>query len=467
MGNMSFMTNAKAYIVKYDKETPAMDTSTRFNPACRTELASLLDSFSAPVVLLSADYRVLAANRSYTRRFNPAEAPTGRYCYEQSHHYTRPCHEMGEECPMQACLASGKPQRVLHLHHTPDGEEHVDVELRPIHNERGELTAFIEIINPIQSEKDAAGRLKLIGRSPAFTHMLELIGRVAPSQSAVLLLGESGTGKELAAHAVHRASPRAGGPFVPVDCSGLTESLFESELFGHEKGSFTGAHSQKQGLVEAARGGTLFLDEIGDVPLNLQVKLLRLLETGTYRRVGSVEPQQAEFRLVCATHRDLTAMVESGDFRRDLFYRISAFPIELPALRERLEDMPQLVASLLERLAPKRKVEVDQEAMACLSAHDYPGNIRELRNLLERALLLSDGRYITRAHFPGLTGPVETGRQAAPATFSRLVPLTEMEQHYLRWALGRYPADKPALANELGISERTLYRKLERLNGEE
>ena len=440
-----------------------MDVTTRFSPACHGEVSSLLDCFTAPVVLLSVDYRVLATNSSYARRFNPRQAPAGRYCYELSHHYARPCHEMGEECPMQACLASGKPQRVLHLHHTPEGEEHVDVELCPIRNQQGELTAFIEILNPIQSEKDATGRLKLIGRSPAFTHMLELIGRVAPSESAVLLLGESGTGKELAAHAVHRASPRAHGPFVPVDCSGLTESLFESELFGHEKGSFTGAQSQKPGLVEAARGGTLFLDEIGDVPLNLQVKLLRLLETGTYRRVGSVEPRQAEFRLVCATHRDLAKMVETGEFRRDLYYRISAFPIELPALRERLVDMPQLVASLLERLAPERAVEVDEEAMACLTGYDFPGNIRELRNLLERALLLSDGRHISRAHFPGIAAPAETKQQSSPATFSRLVPLAEMERHYLHWALRQFPADKHTLAKGLGISERTLYRKLEKV----
>jgi len=440
-----------------------MDVTSQFHTACLGEVSALLDCFTAPVVLLSTDYRILATNRSYARRFKRVNSSSGSYCYEISHHYARPCHEMGEECPMQACLSSGKSQRVLHLHHTPDGEEHVDVELCPIHNEQGELSAFIEIINPIQSEKDAAGRLKLIGRSPSFTRMLELIGRVAPSDTAALLLGESGTGKELAAHAVHRASPRANGPFVPVDCSGLTESLFESELFGHEKGSFTGAHSQKLGLVEAARGGTLFLDEIGEVPLNLQVKLLRLLETGTYRRVGSVEPRQAEFRLVCATHRDLEMMVETGAFRRDLYYRISAFPIEMPALRERIEDLPYLIASLLERLAPERTVELDEEAMACLTAHHYPGNIRELRNLLERALLLSDGRLISRRHFPGLTGAQEEQMQTGPAIFSRLVPLYEMEQYYLRWAYGQQSINKHTLARKLGISERTLYRKLEKL----
>jgi DNA-binding NtrC family response regulator len=292
---------------------------------------------------------------------------------------------------------------------------------------------------------------------------MELIGRVAPSESTVLLLGESGTGKELAAHAIHRASHRAEGPFVPVDCSGLTESLFESELFGHEKGAFTGAHSRKQGLVEAARGGTLFLDEVGDIPLNLQVKLLRLLETGTFRRVGSVEPQQAEFRLVCATHRGLQAMVEDGSFRRDLFYRISAFPITLPALKERLEDLPLLVDALLQRLAPQRKVRIDTGALACLRGYSFPGNIRELRNILERALLLADGTEISAEHLPGICASEESTGTAATPLFRQLLPLDELEQHYLRWVVAHHQGDKRTLAEALGVSERTLYRKLEGL----
>jgi transcriptional regulator with PAS, ATPase and Fis domain len=438
----------------------------RFNPGCLSEVSSLLDSFPTPVVLINTDYQILGTNRSYRHLFGEAEAATGKQCYAVSHHYARPCHQMGEECPMQACLASGEPQRVLHQHHSPEGEEHVDVELCPIRNGQGEITAFIEIIRPIKSERDEEGRHKLIGHSRAFTHTLELIGRVAPSESAVLLLGESGTGKELAAHAVHRASHRAGGPFVPVDCSGLTESLFESELFGHEKGAFTGAHSRKQGLVEAARGGTLFLDEIGDVPLNLQVKLLRLLETGTFRRVGSVEPQQAEFRLVCATHRDLQEMVEDGSFRRDLYYRISAFPITLPSLQQRVEDLPLLVDGLLQRLYPDRKMKVTEEALACLRAYRYPGNIRELRNIMERALLLANGDEINGNHLPEICAKEPAVPQAIAPQFGELLPLEEMEQHYLRWAVSNHLGDKRSLAKELGISERTLYRKLEKAQTE-
>jgi len=430
---------------------------------CISEFTSMLEGFHDPTVLISPDYEILATNRHYAQQHGVEESEVvGRHCYEVSHHYRRPCHEMGEHCPMQASRETGSPQRVLHLHHTPQGEEHVDVELCPIHNEAGVASAYVEIMRTIVSAK--GDRQKLVGRSPAFTHTMELVGRVAPSEATVLLLGESGTGKELAALAVHRASERATGPFVPVECSGLSENLFESELFGHEKGAFTGAQSQKQGLVESARGGTLFLDEIGDIPLNLQVKLLRLLETGTYRRVGSVEPRQAEFRLVCATHRGLEEMVERGEFRRDLYFRISVFPILLPALRERREDLPLLCESLLTRLAPGRALKLSDEALTCLQQYDFPGNIRELRNLLERAILLADGERLELRHFPGICTTRQTAEGAKSTSgFDSLIPLQDLEQHYLHWAISTYPGDKGWLAKQLGVSERTLYRKLEKV----
>ncbi len=219
--------------------------------------------------------------------------------------------------------------------------------------------------------------------------------RVAPSSLPVLLLGESGTGKEMFARAVHEASSRASGPFVVVDCSGLTESLFESELFGYEKGAFTGAITRKPGLVETADGGTLFLDEMGDVPLSMQVKLLRLIESGTYRRVGSVETRQADFRLVAATHKPLEQMVSGGLFRQDLYFRIAAFPIHLPALRERLDDLPLLAESILQRGGgPTDQLHLSAEALARMRAYHWPGNIRELRNVLDRARLYADDGVI-------------------------------------------------------------------------
>ena len=243
---------------------------------------------------------------------------------------------------------------MLHLHHTPRGEEHVDVELTPIIGASGKIEYFVERMLTVREASSFPAESGLVGKSPAFNRMLELVRRVAPSGTTALLLGESGTGKELVAQAIHQQSGREQGPFVVVECSGLTETLFESELFGYEKGAFTGANQRKIGLVESAAGGTLFLDEVGDIPLSLQVKLLRLLETGTFRRVGGVETLRADFRLIAATHRDLKDMVEHGSFRRDLYYRLSVFPIHLPALRERREDIALLAETLLTRLAPGR-----------------------------------------------------------------------------------------------------------------
>jgi two-component system, NtrC family, response regulator HydG len=265
---------------------------------------------------------------------------------------------------------------------------------------QGQIRYFMETMNPLREFGMASGAHGMVGRSQAYNRMLELINRAAPAMTAVLLLGESGTGKELAAHALHSLSPRASKPFVPVDCSGMTETLFESELFGYEKGAFTGANQRKIGLVEAAAGGTLFLDELGDIPLSLQVKLLRLLETGTFRRVGGVETLRADFRLVAATHRGLKDMVEAGSFRRDLFYRISAFPIHLPALRERRDDLPLLIDTLLARLAPERAMQLGKGVLSSLMAYAFPGNIRELRNILERAVLLADGNLIDLPQLP-------------------------------------------------------------------
>jgi transcriptional regulator with PAS, ATPase and Fis domain len=295
--------------------------------------------------------------------------------------------------------------------------------------------------------------------------MLARVMRVAPSMAAVLLLGETGTGKELVAQAIHEARLRAAGPFVAVDCSGLTETLFESELFGYEKGAFTGATHRKTGLVEAASGGTLFLDEIGDLPLPLQVKLLRLLETGTYRRVGGIETQRADFRLVAATHRDLAAMVKTESFRRDLYYRINTFPVHTPALRERIGDLPLLAESLLARVAPGRNLRLTATALDLLDQLPFEGNIRELRNLLERASLLADGTEIEPRHLldteADLPSQAPTPNQIAYAT--DWPTLDAHERQYLSFAVGNFRGDRATLAKRLGISERTLFRKIKDL----
>src|SRR3569623_1046109 len=304
------------------------------------ELICFLETHPDPQIVMGIDYRILAANAAYRRVYAGERNVVGQFCYAISHGYSRPCDECGESCPLAASRVSGEPRRVLHLHHTPRGEEHVDVELTPIIGTSGKVEYFVERMLTVREASSFPAESGMVGKSPAFNRMLELVRRVVPSDTAALLLGESGTGKELVAQAIHQQSRREHGPFVVVECSGLTETLFESELFGYEKGAFTGASQRKIGLVESASGGTLFLDEVGDIPLSLQVKLLRLLETGTFRRVGGVETLRADFRLIAATHRDLKAMVERGSFRRDLYYRLSVFPIHLPALRTARRHRP-------------------------------------------------------------------------------------------------------------------------------
>lgn len=419
------------------------------------ELISLLGALPGPRILVDRDFRILAANGAYYSEYGDHEGLIGRTCYEVSHHFDRPCDQCGESCPRAMADQSGKTSRVLHLHHTSHGEEYVDVELIPLRGADGVARYYIEGMTPLRERAGERPLAGMVGRSPAFNRMLELIHRVAPRDTPVLLLGESGTGKELAAQTLHNLSPRSGKPFVPVDCSGMTESLFESELFGHEKGAFTGASQRKTGLVEAAAGGTLFLDELGDIPLSLQVKLLRLLESGTFRRVGDVDIQRADFRLVAATHRDLPAMVKAGTFRQDLYYRLSAFPIRLPALRERQEDLPLLVDSLLQRLSPRRPMTLAPGALDRLAAHDFPGNIRELRNILERGMILADGDWIGAEHL--LLGDTKPDGMAGE---SGIPSLEDVERRHLLDTLARLKGDKNALARHLGISRRTIDRKL-------
>ncbi|MDE1929914.1 MAG: sigma 54-interacting transcriptional regulator [Burkholderiales bacterium] len=430
-------------------------------------LTSYLEHEAWPMIVLDPQYRILAANTAYQRQFGAVDRPyVGQPCYAISHHYDVPCDQAGEHCTMKRAFELKGPDRVLHIHHTPRGPEHVDVELRPLLDAGGAVVAYVERLATLRQASAQASADGLVGRAPAFVDALAAVQRVAPSTLPVLLLGESGTGKELFARAVHEASERARGPFVVVDCSGLTETLFESELFGYEKGAFTGAQARKKGLVETADGGTLFLDEIGDVPLSMQVKLLRLIETGAFRRVGGIETQQADFRLVAATHQPLVEMVADGRFRRDLYYRISPFPIALPPLRERSDDIPMLTDSMLRRGgAARRRHSIEPAAMARLQAHDWPGNIRELRNVLERARLFADDGVVRAAHLPAGLGraPSAPGRERAAAQAAPCAPGARDEQAELLRMVEAGAWTRLEMARRLGLSERTLYRRLKAL----
>lgn len=420
--------------------------------------AAVLDALEYPAILLTADYRIVASNRLYRDSFG--ELPPAARCYEVSHGYDRPCDQAGESCPLAACKQGGGKERVLHVHNSPRGREHIDVEMIPLLDDAGVACYFIEVLKPVAIASAQANATRMVGSSVAFNQMLEMINLVARHDTSVLLLGETGTGKELAASAIHEASRRGDKSMVTVECAGLSDTLFESELFGHVKGAFTGAVSNKRGLLELARGGTLFLDEIGDVPLGMQVKLLRLLETGTYRALGDAQVRRADFRLVCATHKDLREQVQRGEFREDLYFRINAFPIVLPPLRQRRDDIPLLARSILEKLHPERSYRLSDKAMSQLMALPFTGNIRELRNVLERATIFAREQLIDQDVLSRcLSEPIEQ-REPDQAVWT---DLATQERRYLRQLLAHCQGDKARAAQIAGISVRSLYRRLQSL----
>ncbi|GAB3269512.1 sigma-54 interaction domain-containing protein [Parahaliea aestuarii] len=420
------------------------------------DFSSLLESIEHPAILLSPDYDILASNLSYRQSFG--QPHPGERCYQISHGYDRPCDQAGESCPLAACKTSLEKERVLHIHNTPRGKEHIDVEMMPLKDANGEVLYFVEILKPVNIASAEIHRERMVGRSPAFNRVVELINLVAPRDASVLLLGESGSGKELAANAIHEMSQRADRNFVVVECAGLTEPLFESELFGHVKGAFTGATHNKPGLLEEAHGGTLFLDEIGDVPLGMQVKLLRLLETGAYRAVGSTQLKRADFRLVCATHKDLSQMVEVGEFRKDLYYRLNTFPITLPPLRERPDDIALIARSLLEKLAADRTYHLTDSAIKRLQVEPFPGNSRELRNVMERAIIFARSNVIDAQV---LENCFDVRATVATVAEEEWLDLRTRERHYLEQLMTHCSGDKEKAAAIAGISVRSLYRKLE------
>ncbi|MFY9553735.1 MAG: sigma-54 dependent transcriptional regulator [Blastocatellia bacterium] len=307
----------------------------------------------------------------------------------------------------------------------------------------------------------------LVGHSHKMIELYKEIALVAPSRSTVLITGDSGTGKELVARALHRNGLRAQAAFVAVNCGAITETLLESELFGHVKGSFTGATADKRGLFEEANGGTIFLDEIGETSLAVQVKLLRVLQEGEIRRVGSARSVRVDVRVVAATNRDLERGVKEGRFREDLYYRLSVVTLRVPALRERGEDLPLLAAHALRqaREAGARATTISEEALATLSQYDWPGNVRELENTIAHAALYARGKVITPEDLPAKirnhTRALET-ESRTQTLFKDLPSLDELERRYLIHVLQTVGGSRTRAAEVLGIDRRTLYRMAER-----
>ncbi|MBN2537449.1 sigma-54-dependent Fis family transcriptional regulator [candidate division WOR-3 bacterium] len=318
----------------------------------------------------------------------------------------------------------------------------------------------------LRRELAAGERLgAMVGSSPALKEVQELVARVAPSEATVLVLGESGTGKELVAREIHRRSRRADRPFVVVHAAAVPESLLESELFGYEKGAFTGAAARKAGRVESADGGTLFLDEIGEISGAFQVKLLRFLQERTFNRVGGTATLKVDTRIVAATNRDLQAEARAGRFREDLYYRLSVFPITVPPLRERKADIRPLAAHVLRRLGYGR--ELPAPVLELLRGHDWPGNVRELENVLERALILSGGGDIGTEHIqlPERAAGARDMTRVGPRNgiVSQAGSLADAERELVADALRRAGGNKSKAARSLGITRRVLYNKLHKL----
>jgi len=309
-----------------------------------------------------------------------------------------------------------------------------------------------------------AGRDELIGVSDGITKIRNLMSIVAPSDAPVLILGETGTGKDLVAGAVHGLSPRSAGPFITINSSALQETILESELFGYKRGAFTGAENDKPGLLELAHHGTFFVDEVGDMSLSIQAKLLRVLETGVFRKLGAVEEERVDVRFIFATNKDLDTEVRGGRFRKDLFFRIGALPINLPPLRQRQEDIPLLVGYFLDKFSGGwGRKEMSREAMKLLIAYDWPGNVRELINVVKRAILVST--FHDRIHAEdlgeGILNAMSEPRECMyGAGNGRVVNLAKMEKRHIERVLSSVKGNKTKAARILGISRTALYEKL-------
>ena len=303
----------------------------------------------------------------------------------------------------------------------------------------------------------------VIGSGPAMGRVFELVKKVAPANASVVLTGESGTGKEVVARAVHSLSSRKDKPFIALNCGAIPATLIESELFGYERGAFTGADQRRLGNFELAHGGTLFLDEIGELPLEMQGKFLRVLEERRFRRLGGKSEVEVDVRVICATNRDLKEEIRKGRFREDLYFRLHVFTVHLPPLRERTEDVPLLAQHFVEKFnaeTGKHVHGVTPGALAVLQGYSWPGNIRELRNTVERAMILTDGDVIDEEHLPPDMQP--STREDATLRVPLGVKLRDLEKEYILASLRKHGGNKARTAERLGISEKTLYNKLHR-----
>jgi PAS domain S-box-containing protein len=425
----------------------------------------LLDSIEEGVFTVDLGFHITSFNAAAERLLGISrEQAVGRRCHEVFR--ATLC---GEACALKLTVADGEARRGIRVDvlDAEDEARPISISTAALRDDAGRIIGGVEIfrdnteIEELRRELSERGRLgDLVGTSPAMQQVFRLLPDLAAAAAPVLITGESGTGKELLAREIHRRGPRAAEPFVTVNAAALPDSLLESELFGYEKGAFTGAAGSKPGRFQEADGGTLFLDEIGDLSPAFQVKLLRALESGEVTPLGSNSPRVVDVRIITATNRDLRRLMESGAFREDLFYRLRVLPVRLPALRERRSDIPELIEHFRRRLAARtgRAVEgLTDEAFALLYDYDYPGNVRELRNILERAFALCHGPRIDLRHLPE---ELLADRRTQVETADDVPPITERsdQRQRLLAALREHRWHRQRTAEALGISRTTLWR---------
>lgn len=441
-------------------------------------LQSIIDAADNGFVVIDKDYNIVAANSSYCKTYGiDSNEIIGHKCHQVSHHSDVPCHLNGEDCPHKKVFETKAPHQVLHIHYDhKNEEEHVRIKGSPVYGTDGELYLGEAIFPIAKSDDMGCDKQRMLGTSPAFIACIEEMAGAASSDVAILLNGESGVGKELAAKFIHNKSSRKAQPFVSIDCASISEGIFESELFGHERGAFTGCVGRRNGLIESAANGTLFMDEIGEVPFALQGRLLRALETGNYRRLGGREDLHVDVRIICATHNNLRKMVEQGTFRADLYYRIAGISITIPPLRERRSDITPLVRAILEKTKATNgsASQITDEALDLLQNYDYPGNIRELRNILQKSITVATNGVITpellqlnnfsNIYINPLADRRQQSRETKTNTPNTNRSLTDVEATHIESLLHQHDGHRAKVADELRISERTLYRKLKQYN---
>jgi len=430
------------------------------------ELQSIIDAQDHAFVVIDSNYNVVAANKAYSSAYGISQDEiVGCKCHKVSHHSDTPCWQNGEDCPHRQVFDTGEPFHVLHVHYDGDGnEEHVRIKGSPLRSASGEL--FLgEAIYPVAKMDELSCRdQRLIGSSQAFLECIEGLKTAAQNDAPLLLHGESGSGKSLAARFIHQHSKRNVRSFVTMDCSAISEKVFESELFGHERGAFTGCVGRRHGLMETADGGVLFLDEIGDMPFALQGRLLNALETGEFRRVGGRHVLTSDVRIICATQYDLQEKIEEGSFRADLYYRIAGIIHRVPSLRDRKEDIPALAKAIVSILedSNKTKCRLSGKAIDVLQEYHFPGNIRELKNILQQAVLSCNDGFITvealqlKEH---TDAPVQSPSATKISTNIKC-SRQDNERAHIQALLTKYKGHRANVAKVLKISERTLYRKL-------